>query len=388
MVSTTPSNNYVVGRVRRNLLRNSFVGVLVTSRDSTVAGRLQPRLRNRCLLRTGQVAVQRLSPAKRHARQSRARNQARKLGVAWQDDELCCPTEYNAVQENFNPEVGFLRRSNITQYTGDVAWTAAVDDEPDDSKSRFGRQPRLLRRRKRRHRDENRGRQFRHRVREQRVHQLRGQSDVRQAGRGHADPSAIVPAGDYKYLAQTASFSTNQSRKISGSGNVSWGEFWNGDRTSFGGGLGFTPNYHLNLDLTYSRNDVTLPTGSFTTDLVGMRLVYAFTGRASVNAFVQYNADTHQVSSNIRFNFIHHPLSDLYLVYNDRRDTTERPAHGALVHRQGDEPVRFLARGATGRSRGWHRLRASGCGRLQARTFGLQAPGLRTCAKKNGEPQD
>ena len=35
----------------------------------------------------------------------------------------------------------------------------------------------------------------------------------------------------------------------------------------------------------------------------------------------QYAADTRQVSSNIRFNFIHHPLSDLYVVYNDRRDT-------------------------------------------------------------------
>jgi len=34
------------------------------------------------------------------------------------------------------------------------------------------------------------------------------------------------------------------------------------------------------------------------------------------------NADTHQVSSNLRFNFTHHPLSDIYVVYNDRRDTT------------------------------------------------------------------
>jgi hypothetical protein len=133
--------------------------------------------------------------------------------------------------------------------------------------------------------------------------------------------SVIVPAGDYDYLAHTASFSTNQSRRISGNGNFGWGEFWNGHRQSFGAGLGFTPNYHLSIDMTYSRNDVDLPNGSFTTDLVGTRVVYAFTGRASLNAFVQYNADTHQVSSNIRFNFIHHPLSDLYLVYNDRRDT-------------------------------------------------------------------
>jgi hypothetical protein len=38
------------------------------------------------------------------------------------------------------------------------------------------------------------------------------------------------------------------------------------------------------------------------------------------NAFLQYNADTRQVSSNIRFNWTHHPLSDIYLVYNDIHD--------------------------------------------------------------------
>ena len=48
---------------------------------------------------------------------------------------------------------------------------------------------------------------------------------------------------------------------------------------------------------------------------------YAFTPRAFFNAYIQYNADTHLVSSNIRFNWTHHPLSDLYIVYNDTRNT-------------------------------------------------------------------
>jgi hypothetical protein len=40
-----------------------------------------------------------------------------------------------------------------------------------------------------------------------------------------------------------------------------------------------------------------------------------------MNAFVQYNADTHVVSSNLRFDLIHRPLSDLYIVYNHTHDT-------------------------------------------------------------------
>ena len=62
---------------------------------------------------------------------------------------------------------------------------------------------------------------------------------------------------------------------------------------------------------------------------MGSRLSYAFNPRLFVNAFLQYNADTHQVSSNIRLDFTHHPLSHIYIVYDDRRDTMS----GQLVER-------------------------------------------------------
>ena len=45
------------------------------------------------------------------------------------------------------------------------------------------------------------------------------------------------------------------------------------------------------------------------------------------NAYIPYNADTHLLSSNLRFNWTHHPLSDLYLVYNDTDDTLTHRAH-------------------------------------------------------------
>jgi hypothetical protein len=66
---------------------------------------------------------------------------------------------------------------------------------------------------------------------------------------------------------------------------------------------------------------VKLPNGTSTTDLVSTRLVYGFTPRSFLNAFVHYNGDTHEISTNLRFNILYRPLSDLYLVYNDRRNT-------------------------------------------------------------------
>jgi hypothetical protein len=85
-------------------------------------------------------------------------------------------------------------------------------------------------------------------------------------------------------------------------------------------------------------NDIDLPASSYVSKLVATRLNYSFNTRIFLNALVQYNSDTHQWSSNVRFNVIHRPLSDLFLVYNDRRlDTT-----GDLVDRSVIAKVTYL----------------------------------------------
>src|SRR5207244_1611968 len=86
-------------------------------------------------------------------------------------------------------------------------------------------------------------------------------------------------------------------------------------------GCELRPNYHVDINLTFSRNTVDLPAGDFTTTLVGLRVLYAFTSNAFLNSFLQYNTTTSEFSSNTRFNIIHRPLSDLYVVYNEQRNT-------------------------------------------------------------------
>jgi len=54
---------------------------------------------------------------------------------------------------------------------------------------------------------------------------------------------------------------------------------------------------------------------------VGLKILYAFNSRAFLNTFFQYNSERRQLSSNVRFNIIHRPLSDFYVVFNERRDT-------------------------------------------------------------------
>jgi hypothetical protein len=76
---------------------------------------------------------------------------------------------------------------------------------------------------------------------------------------------------------------------------------------------------HFNASMNLQINDIDLRAGSYVSKLVTTRVNYNFNTRMFVNALLQYNTDSRQWSSNVRFNLIHRPLSDVFLVYNDRR---------------------------------------------------------------------
>ena len=62
-----------------------------------------------------------------------------------------------------------------------------------------------------------------------------------------------------------------------------------------------------------------LPNGAFTADLMATRIGIAVTTRLFLNTLVQYNSLDRRVTSNIRFQYIFRPGSDLYLVFNEER---------------------------------------------------------------------
>ena len=42
-----------------------------------------------------------------------------------------------------------------------------------------------------------------------------------------------------------------------------------------------------------------------------------------IDALAQYDADTKRFNANVRFNLIHHALSNLFIVYNEQRFVTD-----------------------------------------------------------------
>ena len=329
--TTIPSNTYMVGRYKRNLLRTSWVGAIMTDRESPLANDYNrvygPDVHFQFFQRLEIDSYVLRSDTDGRSGDNMARN----FLMAWRDDELTLSAEHNAVEPNFNPEVGFVRRSNMTQYSGDVSWRPLVRRSAtirnliaSTSLDYFegGSTGEI----ETRTQEGTLGVQFENNGS---VNFTANQTFDRLVRPFAIRPDIAIPVGDYEYTRYIASINTGSNRKIGVTGNVNWGEFWNGHNTAATAEMDIRPNYHVNFDLSYSRNHVTLPNGDFTTGLLGVRFLYGFSPRMFFNAFLQYNADTHQVSSNLRFNFTHHPLSDIYVVYNDRRDTM----NGQLLER-------------------------------------------------------
>jgi hypothetical protein len=128
-----------------------------------------------------------------------------------------------------------------------------------------------------------------------------------------------IEPGEYGFENLAVDYRSNQSARLSGNIGLETGEYWSGDRRAVTGGMRVRLNEHVAASVNLTRNVIELPQGSFTADLARFRLDWSFTPRMFLNAFVQYNGEADSWLSNIRFNLIHRPLSDIYVVWNETR---------------------------------------------------------------------
>ena len=116
---------------------------------------------------------------------------------------------------------------------------------------------------------------------------------------------------------------------LSGTARLSKGGFFDGSKTSLNLSAQLRPSYHLTIDASAQHNEITLSDSTFAADVFGGRVRYAHSTHLFLSAFLQYNRSSDELVTNLRFNLIHAPLSDLFLVYTERRDL----ARGIMLDR-------------------------------------------------------
>lgn len=132
-----------------------------------------------------------------------------------------------------------------------------------------------------------------------------------------------IPVGHYRFNQAAFQYIGNRSRLFSANGGYVLGGFYNGTLHSFNGGVFMRPHRRLRLSVEYFRNNVDLPIegGRFSTNLAITRTIFAFSPRAYIRGLFQYNDDDGEAAANVLFRFTYRPGADIFVVYNEERDT-------------------------------------------------------------------
>jgi len=151
-----------------------------------------------------------------------------------------------------------------------------------------------------------------------------------------ATTAPSMPAGDYSWTEWKVLLQTDPSRRVGLGGSYIWGGLWSGTQQTFQTTLSWRPSNRARVALGVNRTAATLtrPNADFVTSLYTLRANYSFSTNMYLDALMQFNHDLKQMNTNVRFNLLHHPLSDLFVVYNEQRFTTPSaltPGRGLIL---------------------------------------------------------
>jgi hypothetical protein len=343
---TTRSTNYTALRARRDILASSDIGVMVLNKDAAggdynravgadanfrFLGDLQMNL---AVAKT--VSPQELEPGEGGEWYS-------KSSIAYRDNFWEVRGMYQTIGDRFNDEMGFVPRTGVNNSEAAIGmhirpkWASKWLREtyPHWQIENFTRQHGLGL--------ESRYMDFHWPVTLQdstfiEIGVNPNVEVIREAFPINTRRNINVLPGRYEFNEYFALWRTNGAAPVAFNGRYSIGDFYDGYRRAYEVGTTVRANEHFNVSGNLSFNDIMLSQGSYTTTLLTGRVNYFFNTKVFLNTLLQYNTDARQWSSNMRLNIIHRPLSDFFLVYNERRDSRS----GNLINRAVIAKVTYL----------------------------------------------
>ena len=315
--------NFTVMRIKRDILRRSSIGALVTSRSVSVAGDGSSQAYGADATFSFHDNVNFLGYLAKTSTPGRDGDDLSYQGqFVYAGDRYGLQAEHLVIEDNFVPEVGFLRRSNFRR---------------SYATGRFSPRPHTI----------EAVRQFRLEGSfdyiltadtgyvETRQTQLAFLTEFESSDRlgvsaadnyellvepFEAGPGVTLPVGGYGFRDVELLYARGAQRRLSGELRVLIGEYFNGSIRSLTfsrGRLEVTPQ--LSVEPTISVNWIDTPHGAFRADLVVSRVTYTFTPRMFFSGLVQYNSSTNTVGNNLRLRWEYTPGSELFVVYTDER---------------------------------------------------------------------
>jgi hypothetical protein len=328
-----PRQQFTVLRVKRDILRRSYIGAILVNRQgaTAVGGSSYNRVGGADaefnLSDHYQLKAFWMGSATPGVRSSAGSS---RLESIFENDLYRFITVYEDVGAKFNPEVGFIERNAIHQYFGQLAYKPRPKFIPHVQQMEFetqieyytDRAGKLATRQTELSWDtifKNSSEFF--------FRPIEAVNDVLtepfQIRRG-----IVIPTGTYRFNRPQLSFTSDLSKRIVFNVREKWGDFYSGKRYETSGEVTWRPNAHLLLDLSESYNTVRLAQGNFTTSLFAGRMNYNFSRKLLTSALIQLNSAARLSAINVRLRYIYRPNSDFFIIYNQTSGTgLERPSY-------------------------------------------------------------
>lgn len=250
----------------------------------------------------------------------RGKDTAYSMSADYDSSTWATSASYTDVGENFNPEVGFLARTNYRKFSGRVLRRIRPDNfwgllelRPHISYTGYWK-PDGFQETGFLHIDNHwefrTGTEF--------------HTGVNFTKDGVIEPfeivdGVIVQPGTYDHAEAQITFFTNESKPVSVNIRTTVGGRFGGDRLSLQPSIKYRigETFRSELELIYNDFDLPVPNGDFTANLARLRLSYSFTPSVQLQALIQHDDNADTIGTNVRFSWLRNANSGLFLVYNE-----------------------------------------------------------------------
>ena len=319
---TGPANNFTVARVRRDLPNRSSIGGLFVNRQAT-GSLAPPDDYNRTYAVDGRWGIGQNGLVQGFVGRTQTpgrtgRDHALSLSTRYDSEAWRFISGYQENGEDFNPEVGFIRRTGgFRKFDVGVNHTSRPDRflkfqelSPHMSFTRFWNFDGVMET------------SFLH------LHFQGEFEDSSSAGVAVDVRSETVfeeftvsgipvPPGRYDFNEVQYSYNYDRSAPVSFGMRATVAGFFGGDIVTLRPSINARYGETVNLSVSYSRNDIALPNGSVVTNLTNVRAAYNFSPRLFVQTLLQHNDSADLWSVNFRVGWLQDANTGLFLVYNE-----------------------------------------------------------------------
>ncbi len=324
-VSNVNAKNLFVGRIKQNFLEQSYVGAIFTEGNpasplsSSTIG-VDMRLATSNFLGSGRNMVFNAYGLRSNNQGISENSSSFGFGAQYPNDKFDAQIQWREIQENFDPAVGFVQRSDVRMLRVAGSFnprpkqsTGIQQMQHDVFYTRFTRLDNGL-------------------VETSNLYVTLVDWHLNSGDSLHSlfdanvtyerlfepfeiSPGVVLPAGEYRFTPWRIFFTSAQKRRIQGSIGFNFGNFWSGTAKVIQTGLSYKFPPYFSISLNTNQTFASLPQGSFIARIYSSRVDYAASPFLSVSSLIQFDNRSENLGLQSRVRWTIEPGNDVFFIF-------------------------------------------------------------------------